>query len=129
MHCGSNKTPQWRAGPVGAKTLCNACGVRYKNGRLQPICAFPPFGPLTGGEGDAQQHSRGSMPSTMLSPAKRAACSTDVSDEEQEDYRYPSMQHTGGALLAPVMTGTVPKRPRGSGGHPAAPAFGLALTT
>jgi hypothetical protein len=129
VHCGSNKTPQWRAGPVGAKTLCNACGVRYKNGRLQPICAFPPFGPLTGGEADAQQHSRGSMPSTMLSPAKRAACSTDVSDEEQEDYRYAPMQHTGGALLAPVMTGTVPKRPRGSGGHPAAPAFGLALTT
>jgi len=30
------KTPQWRAGPEGAKTLCNACGVRYKSGRLLP---------------------------------------------------------------------------------------------
>jgi len=35
-HCGVQKTPQWRAGPVGAKTLCNACGVRYKSGRLLP---------------------------------------------------------------------------------------------
>ncbi|CAL4967970.1 unnamed protein product [Urochloa decumbens] len=35
-HCGVNKTPQWRAGPAGAKTLCNACGVRYKSGRLLP---------------------------------------------------------------------------------------------
>jgi hypothetical protein len=35
-HCGVNKTPQWRAGPEGAKTLCNACGVRYKSGRLLP---------------------------------------------------------------------------------------------
>ncbi|WOL10561.1 hypothetical protein Cni_G19319 [Canna indica] len=35
-HCGSQKTPQWRAGPLGAKTLCNACGVRYKSGRLLP---------------------------------------------------------------------------------------------
>ncbi|MCD7462122.1 hypothetical protein HAX54_047823 [Datura stramonium] len=31
-----DKTPQWRAGPTGPKTLCNACGVRYKSGRLLP---------------------------------------------------------------------------------------------
>lgn len=35
-HCGVQKTPQWRAGPSGPKTLCNACGVRYKSGRLVP---------------------------------------------------------------------------------------------
>lgn len=35
-HCGVQKTPQWRAGPNGAKTLCNACGVRFKSGRLYP---------------------------------------------------------------------------------------------
>ncbi|KAL0424487.1 UNVERIFIED_CONTAM: GATA transcription factor 5 [Sesamum radiatum] len=35
-HCGVTKTPQWRAGPMGSKTLCNACGVRYKSGRLLP---------------------------------------------------------------------------------------------
>ncbi|KAF7828925.1 GATA transcription factor 5-like [Senna tora] len=35
-HCGVHKTPQWRTGPLGAKTLCNACGVRFKSGRLLP---------------------------------------------------------------------------------------------
>ncbi|KAL2537598.1 GATA transcription factor 5 [Forsythia ovata] len=35
-HCHVQKTPQWRAGPFGPKTLCNACGVRYKSGRLLP---------------------------------------------------------------------------------------------
>ncbi|KAL6623372.1 hypothetical protein ACP70R_018493 [Stipagrostis hirtigluma subsp. patula] len=35
-HCMSSKTPQWRTGPLGPKTLCNACGVRYKSGRLLP---------------------------------------------------------------------------------------------
>ncbi|CAA6656149.1 unnamed protein product [Spirodela intermedia] len=35
-HCSSEKTPQWRSGPLGPKTLCNACGVRYKSGRLVP---------------------------------------------------------------------------------------------
>lgn len=36
LHCASEKTPQWRTGPLGPKTLCNACGVRYKSGRLVP---------------------------------------------------------------------------------------------
>lgn len=26
--CGAIKTPQWREGPFGPKTLCNACGVK-----------------------------------------------------------------------------------------------------
>ncbi|KAK7409797.1 hypothetical protein VNO78_00122 [Psophocarpus tetragonolobus] len=42
-HCQVQKTPQWRTGPLGAKTLCNACGVRYKLGRLfseyRPACS------------------------------------------------------------------------------------------
>jgi hypothetical protein len=36
LHCMTDKTPQWRTGPNGPKTLCNACGVRYKSGRLVP---------------------------------------------------------------------------------------------
>ncbi|KAG6525976.1 GATA transcription factor 1-like [Zingiber officinale] len=47
-HCGIQKTPQWRAGPTGPKTLCNACGVRYKTGRLFPEyrpAASPTFVP------------------------------------------------------------------------------------
>ncbi|XP_058726980.1 GATA transcription factor 12-like [Vicia villosa] len=36
LHCATDKTPQWRTGPKGPKTLCNACGVRYKSGRLVP---------------------------------------------------------------------------------------------
>jgi hypothetical protein len=36
LHCETDKTPQWRTGPMGPKTLCNACGVRFKSGRLVP---------------------------------------------------------------------------------------------
>jgi len=32
--CRTQKTPLWRNGPTGAKTLCNACGVRFKAGRI-----------------------------------------------------------------------------------------------
>ncbi|CAN7019481.1 unnamed protein product [Brassica rapa subsp. trilocularis] len=35
-HCETTKTPQWREGPTGPKTLCNACGVRFRSGRLVP---------------------------------------------------------------------------------------------
>lgn len=34
-HCGIRGTPQWRRGPDGAGTLCNACGVKWKHGKLQ----------------------------------------------------------------------------------------------
>ncbi|XP_065015037.1 GATA transcription factor 16-like [Musa acuminata AAA Group] len=28
--CRATKTPLWRAGPTGPKSLCNACGIRYR---------------------------------------------------------------------------------------------------
>ena len=27
--CGRTDSPEWRKGPLGAKTLCNACGLRW----------------------------------------------------------------------------------------------------
>ncbi|XP_078429402.1 GATA transcription factor 4-like [Wolffia australiana] len=48
VHCATDRTPQWRAGPKGPKTLCNACGVRFKSGRLVPEyrpAASPTFEP------------------------------------------------------------------------------------
>ncbi|KAK1362651.1 Gata transcription factor 11 [Heracleum sosnowskyi] len=36
QHCQAEQTPLWRSGPMGPKTLCNACGVRYRSGRLVP---------------------------------------------------------------------------------------------
>jgi hypothetical protein len=32
-HCSSTETPQWRAGPRGPGTLCNACGIRFKQNK------------------------------------------------------------------------------------------------
>eukprot|EP01115_Flamella_aegyptia_P002433 TRINITY_DN136489_c0_g1_i1.p1 TRINITY_DN136489_c0_g1~~TRINITY_DN136489_c0_g1_i1.p1 ORF type:complete len:68 (-),score=2.09 TRINITY_DN136489_c0_g1_i1:8-190(-) len=30
LKCNTTKTSQWRAGPDGSPSLCNACGLRYK---------------------------------------------------------------------------------------------------
>nr|GMC85366.1 GATA transcription factor 5-like [Ipomoea batatas] len=51
-HCQVQKTPQWRTGPMGPKTLCNACGVRYKSGRL-----FPEYRPACSPTFSLEMHS------------------------------------------------------------------------
>lgn len=27
--CGTTESPEWRKGPAGPKSLCNACGLRF----------------------------------------------------------------------------------------------------
>ncbi|KAI4386059.1 hypothetical protein MLD38_004027 [Melastoma candidum] len=51
-HCEVTTTPQWREGPLGPKTLCNACGVRYRSGRL-----FPEYRPAASPTFTAALHS------------------------------------------------------------------------
>ncbi|KAG0265447.1 hypothetical protein BG011_004667 [Mortierella polycephala] len=33
-YCGCATTPMWRRGPLGPSTLCNACGVKWKHGKI-----------------------------------------------------------------------------------------------
>ena len=37
-NCRTQKTPLWRNGPLGPKTLCNACGVRFRKGMPMHEC-------------------------------------------------------------------------------------------
>ncbi|KAJ4973668.1 hypothetical protein NE237_006842 [Protea cynaroides] len=36
-NCQTERTPQWRVGPDGHKSLCNACGIRYKKEGELPL--------------------------------------------------------------------------------------------
>lgn len=36
--CKTTKTPLWRGGPAGPKSLCNACGIRYRKKRRAMLC-------------------------------------------------------------------------------------------
>ena len=51
-HCQTDNTPQWRIGPLGPRTLCNACGVRYSAGKL-----FPEYRPAASPSFDQNKHS------------------------------------------------------------------------
>ncbi|KAJ8572822.1 hypothetical protein K7X08_009333 [Anisodus acutangulus] len=35
--CKTTKTPLWRSGPSGPKSLCNACGIKYRKKKRTPI--------------------------------------------------------------------------------------------
>ncbi|KAM0904982.1 hypothetical protein ACQ4PT_017670 [Festuca glaucescens] len=35
--CYATKTPLWRGGPEGPKSLCNACGIRYRKKRREAL--------------------------------------------------------------------------------------------
>lgn len=56
-HCQVQKTPQWRTGPLGPKTLCNACGVRFKSGRLFPEYR-PACSPTFSGDVHSNSHRK-----------------------------------------------------------------------
>ncbi|XP_019163663.1 PREDICTED: GATA transcription factor 16-like [Ipomoea nil] len=35
--CHTTRTPLWRGGPAGPKSLCNACGIKYNKKRRQML--------------------------------------------------------------------------------------------
>ncbi|EOA22421.1 hypothetical protein CARUB_v10003065mg [Capsella rubella] len=35
--CKTTKTPMWRGGPTGPKSLCNACGIRFRKQRRSEL--------------------------------------------------------------------------------------------
>ncbi|KAG2624749.1 hypothetical protein PVAP13_3KG172600 [Panicum virgatum] len=37
VECRTTATPMWRGGPTGPRSLCNACGIRYRKKRRQEL--------------------------------------------------------------------------------------------
>ncbi|CAD6334573.1 unnamed protein product [Miscanthus lutarioriparius] len=37
VECHTTATPMWRGGPTGPRSLCNACGIRYRKKRRQEL--------------------------------------------------------------------------------------------
>jgi hypothetical protein len=66
MQCGTTRTPQWREGPYGPKTLCNACGVK----RVRAIKAQQQSKAGGGGGGGGAAHA---SPGGMAAAAAAAA--------------------------------------------------------
>ncbi|XP_040380617.1 GATA transcription factor 15-like [Oryza brachyantha] len=57
-NCDTTSTPLWRNGPRGPKSLCNACGIRYKKEERRAAAAVAPAPPLDTGAGYAYCYPR-----------------------------------------------------------------------
>jgi hypothetical protein len=115
--CGTTRTPQWREGPEGPKTLCNACGVkRVRQMRTtldgnkrrmagkspssfhKQVSSDLPVADSLYEAGEIISHKR-----PLRKAAARAATRTAefantgewVEEEAEEEYSYHSSQDTG----------------------------------
>ncbi|KAM5568836.1 GATA transcription factor 15 [Rosa sericea] len=63
--CGTSKTPLWRGGPAGPKSLCNACGIRSRKKR-RAILGINKSGAGGGGggSGSADENRKGKKSSS-----------------------------------------------------------------
>lgn len=61
--CGRTDSPEWRKGPLGAKTLCNACGLRWAK-RNQKKKAETAANTADDDDGSAKETSRAPEDST-----------------------------------------------------------------
>ncbi|KAG0261009.1 hypothetical protein DFQ27_003226, partial [Actinomortierella ambigua] len=124
--CNSSDTPEWRRGPDGARTLCNACGLHYAklvkrqqhqlrmnregNSSSVPQITFPlrppQAGLLTDGQGQSQQANEdsghrqsSSSPSPSLGdPADNedGADAQDLQEHFEERWMILSSSSTSG---------------------------------
>jgi len=89
-HCRTQKTPLWRNGPLGPKTLCNACGVRFKLGKLQmPAGGFQPAPPST----YSQPVKRPALMNNNSNPLKRQKPNPKTTAHQRRPLRTTAGSH------------------------------------
>uniref|UniRef100_A0ACD6A2S1 Uncharacterized protein n=1 Tax=Avena sativa TaxID=4498 RepID=A0ACD6A2S1_AVESA len=73
--CNATKTPLWRGGPSGPKSLCNACGIRYRKKRREAL----------GLDGPKRREQPASV--TAACPDDADAAGGDEGEEDQRQHQ------------------------------------------
>lgn len=82
--CGNSDTPEWRRGPDGARTLCNACGLHFaklvRRRTLEYASAAPgvPIPPVTIAELRQSTNVNTNSPSVAQADDERARIATET---------------------------------------------------
>ncbi|KAL5223511.1 hypothetical protein ABZP36_010150 [Zizania latifolia] len=70
--CNTTKTPLWRSGPCGPKSLCNACGIRQRKARRAMMASGQPASTV------AAAGAKAATPSAAAQPKAKKEKRADV---------------------------------------------------
>ncbi|GFR49764.1 hypothetical protein Agub_g11927 [Astrephomene gubernaculifera] len=101
VECGATQTPQWREGPAGPKTLCNACGVRYVRAQQRANKRSASVSASRSACGSGGRQSRTSKAARAEAAAARSAARTAAAAAADEASQRPLRQ---AALMAASKT-------------------------
>lgn len=79
--CGTTKTPLWRSGPDGPKSLCNACGIRVKKSRRQLQAS------IEGGSSSSPPSYKSLLASAKSSGRSAKRKFSNDTDDEDDHYK------------------------------------------
>uniref|UniRef100_A0A0E0CI19 GATA-type domain-containing protein n=1 Tax=Oryza meridionalis TaxID=40149 RepID=A0A0E0CI19_9ORYZ len=101
--CNTTKTPLWRSGPCGPKSLCNACGIRQRKARRAMAAA------ANGGAAVSSAKSVTAAPVNNKPAAKKEKRAADVDRSLPFKKRCKMVDHVAAAVAAtkPTAAGEV----------------------
>lgn len=84
-YCGTSETPMWRRGPNGCGTLCNKCGVKWRNGKIMGDGTVPDI-PQRATKPKARKDSIGKTPRGRGAPkgSRRKSVQTISYEQKKE---------------------------------------------
>ncbi|CEQ39158.1 SPOSA6832_00655 [Sporobolomyces salmonicolor] len=93
-NCGRTNSAEWRSGPTGPKTLCNACGLRWSKARSQAAAAEA--------KKKAEAVAAASASASSSSAPQQTSFSGSGSDETRDGSRVSSGQNSSGGSTNPT---------------------------
>ncbi|CAO3572795.1 unnamed protein product [Mortierella alpina] len=92
-YCSCTTTPMWRRGPHGPSTLCNACGVKWKHGKIMQDAKDTQAAQSTSASSSKAGHGTGTSAhrsSGAKATGKRQSENGHDRDQDQDDKKAHS---------------------------------------
>ncbi|RLN13311.1 putative GATA transcription factor 22 [Panicum miliaceum] len=99
--CNTTKTPLWRSGPCGPKSLCNACGIRQRKARRAMMASSSGSGPVPADGAKAPTATPRDATAASAHPKVKKEKRVDVDRSLPFKKRGKVVQDHAGAAAAP----------------------------